>query len=314
MLKESRLLRLPVSVMPTFVGVATLGNVYNGMGYTFVRHFSMLLLLIVMLLFTAKYIKSKTTFVKDYNSRIFSALLSGYPMGMMILGSYISESFFSIGKAVWFLGIIIHAFHIIAFSYKHIIKERDLDSFLPSTYVTYVGINVCAVVGANMNEDPLLKALVYFGIASYFIFLPFIIYRLIKHEIRLNVYHSMAVMLSPCSIALAGYFKVFEEKSQLLISVLYICILISLSFIILMLPKFFAIAFNPGFAGITFPMAIGVVASMRMGDYLLSIEYHTLAEIVRQISGVQLYLTTMTVSYVVLNFIIEALKLERKAI
>ncbi len=314
MVKNSRLLNLPVSVMPTFVGVATLGNAYNSIGFSFIRHFSIFMLFLIFLLFTGKYIKFPATLKKDYSNQITASLISGYPMALMILAAYISESSFKIGKAVWFFGIILHATHIIYFTYKHIIKDWDLDSFLPSTFVTYAGINVSGVVGAHMGEEKLLGALIYFGISAYFILLVPILYRLIKLDVKIQVYHSMAVVLSPCSIGLAAYLVVVEEKSLLLISMLYVCILISLSFIIFLLPKFFAIAFNPGFAGITFPMAIGVVASMRMHDYLLSIEYDTLAEIVRQISGVQLYLTTMTVSYVVLNFIIEALKLERKTI
>ena len=62
----------------------------------------------------------------------------------------------------------------------------------------------------------------------------------------------------------------------------------------------------------TFPMAIGIVASTKMAGYLNGIGNTSMANIVTQISGFQIYLTSMIVGYVLLNFVIMALKVERK--
>ena len=78
------------------------------------------------------------------------------------------------------------------------------------------------------------------------------------------------------------------------------------------LPKFFAFQFAPGFAGMTFPMAIGIVASTKMAGYLTNAGNEALGTVVSQISGFQIYLTSMLVGYVLLNFLIMALKIERK--
>lgn len=98
----------------------------------------------------------------------------------------------------------------------------------------------------------------------------------------------------------------------MLLFLLYACVLASLIFIILKLPKFFAFSFAPGFAGMTFPMAIGIVASTKMAGYLSGIGMTDMAKIVTQISGIQVYLTSMIIGYVLLNFVIMALKIERK--
>ena len=92
---------------------------------------------------------------------------------------------------------------------------------------------------------------------------------------------------------------------------LYFCVLASLLFIILKLPKFFSFAFTPGFAGMTFPMAIGIVASTKMAGYLTGAGQEALAGVVKQISGIQIYLTTMIVGYVLLNFVIMALRVKK---
>ena len=122
----------------------------------------------------------------------------------------------------------------------------------------------------------------------------------------------MAVVLAPCSLCVVSYLNVIKEPNGMLLSFLYICVLASLAFIIIKLPKFFAFPFAPGFAGMTFPMAIGIVASTKMAGYLAGIGNESLAAVVTQISGFQIYLTTMIIGYVLLNFAMMALKIERK--
>lgn len=49
-----RLKRMPVPVLPTFVGALTLSNVYAGMGYPIVRHIIMIAATIVWLCYVIK--------------------------------------------------------------------------------------------------------------------------------------------------------------------------------------------------------------------------------------------------------------------
>ena len=49
-----RLQRMPVPVLPTFVGTLTLSNVYNTMGYPWVRHLTMWAATIILLLYIVK--------------------------------------------------------------------------------------------------------------------------------------------------------------------------------------------------------------------------------------------------------------------
>ena len=138
------------------------------------------------------------------------------------------------------------------------------------------------------------------------------IWRLSTVEVKPPVYHTMAVVLAPCSLCVVSYLNVIRNPNIMLLFLLYACVLASLIFIILKLPKFFAFSFAPGFAGMTFPMAIGIVASTKMAGYLSGIGMTDMAKIVTQISGIQVYLTSMIIGYVLLNFVIMALKIERK--
>lgn len=307
-----RLQRMPVPILPTFVGALTLGNVYSGMGFAWIRHMTMWIATIILLLYIVKIIKFPNTCKKEYEIVVPCSLYAGFTMVLMILGSYYFDYIPALGKGMWIVGVCIHAVHILIFTYRNVIKKRDINTFVPSWFVTYNGIMVSCVVGGFMNIPHILKYVVYYGIIIYFIILPCMLFRLLKVEVKAPVYHTMAVLLAPCSLCIVSYLNVIPNPNQTLLYVLYVCVLASLTFIIIKLPKFFAFPFAPGFAGMTFPMAIGIVASTKMAGYLNAVGNTNLANIVTQISGIQTYLTSMIIGFVLLNFAMMALKIERK--
>lgn len=303
---------MPVPVLPTFVGALTLSNVYSGMGFTWVRHMTMWAATIILLVYIVKIITYTKTCKQEYETVVPCSLYAGFTMMMMILGSYYLDYVPAFGKAIWSIAIVIHAIHILIFTYRNVIKKRDVNTFVPSWFVTYNGIMVSCVVGGAMNAAGVLKYIVYYGIAVYLVIIPIMIWRLLTVEVKAPVYHTMAVVLAPCSLCVVSYINVIPEPNAMLLYFLYGCVLVSLLFIIMKLPKFFAYPFAPGFAGMTFPMAIGIVASTKMAGYLAANGNAGLASAVTQLSGIQIYLTSMLVGYVLLNFAMMALKVERK--
>ena len=308
----NRLEKMPVPVLPTFVGALTLGNVYSGLGFAWVRHLTMWAATIILLLYLVKIIKFPKTCKNEYCNTVPCSLYAAFDMMLMILGSYYFDYNPVVGKGMWAAGLAIHVVHLLVFTYRNVIKERNINTFVPSWFVTYNGIMVSCVVGGAMNAAGILKYVVYYGIIIYFVLIPIMIWRLLKVEVKAPVYHTMAVVLAPCSLCLVSYLNVIQNPNAVMVYVLYVCVLASLAFIIFKLPKFFAFSFTPGFAGLTFPMAIGIVASTKMAGFLTAAGKESLALVVTQISGFQIYLTTMIIGYVLLNFVIMALKIERK--
>ena len=306
-----RLERMPVPVLPTFVGALTLSNVLSGMGYTWIRHGTMWAATIILLLYIIKIVKFPKTCLKEYQTVVPCSLYAAFTMITMILGSYYFDYIPALGKGLWAAAICIHAVHILIFTYCNVIAKRDINTFVPSWFVTYNGIMVSCVVGGAMNAAGVLKYIVYYGIAIYFIIVPIMIWRLLKVEVKAPVYHTMAVLLAPCSLCVVSYVNVIPNPNAGLLYVLYGCVLASLLFIIVKLPKFFAFPFTPGFAGMTFPMAIGIVASTKMAGFLTNAGNEALAGVVKQISGIQIYLTTMIIGYVLLNFVNMALRVKK---
>lgn len=307
-----RLERMPVPVLPTFVGALTLGNVYSGVGYPWIRHLTMWTATVIILLYIVKIIKYPKTCKKEYEAVVPCSLYAGFTMVLMLLGSYYFDYVPALGKGMLIAALFIHAAHILVFTYRNVIRKRDINTFVPSWFVTYNGIMVSCVVGGAMEIGPVLKGVLYYGIVIYFVILPFMLRRLATVEVKPPVYHTMAVLLAPCSLCLVSYLNLSELPNQVLVYVLYICVLASLAFVVVKLPKFFAYPFAPGFAGMTFPMCIGIVATNKMSGFLVGTGKEVLGAAVAQLGGIQIYLTTMIVGFVLLNFLMMAFKVERK--
>ena len=298
-----RLKRMPVPVLPTFVSALTLSNVYGGMGYTWFRCLTMAVATVVIICYIVKIILYPSVCASEYKQTVPSSLYAGFTMCLMILGSFYYEKGLGFGKVIWLCAVIIHAIHICIFTYNNVIKKRDINTTVPSWFVTYNGIMVSCVTGGSMNMKPLLQAITIYGIIIYLILIPIMIYRLIKVPVKPAVYHTMAVVLAPCSLCVVSLLNTFDSPSKPLLFFLYFCVLASLLFIIVKLPDFFSFDFVPGFAGLTFPMAIGIVATNKMAGYLAANGMEGAGAACTQLAGFQIFLTSMLVGYVLLNFL-----------
>lgn len=294
---------IPVPLLPTMVGAATLSNVYLTLGYTWIRRITMMLSAIILIAYIIKIVTNFNVVKNEYSNTVPASLYAGFTMITMILGSYVFDFSPTIGKAMWFVGLILHAIHIVIFTYRNVIKGVNIDTFLPSWFVTYNGIMVSTVVGGVMNEPTIGKIVVYYGIAVLIIIMPFMLYRLATTDIKDAVHHTQAILLAPSSLCLVSYLNFIKEPNKFVVYALYALVFCTLLFIIVKLPRFFSFDFHPGFAGMTFPMAIGIVASIKMSGFLKGQGYDVLSNMVKEISGIQIYLTTAIVSIVVFGIL-----------
>ena len=246
-----KLKNMPLPILPTMVGAATLSNVYQTLGYNWIRHITMWSATIILIAYLLKIIMYFDTCKSEYSNTVPASLYAAFTMILMLLGSYYVNYSYLLGKSLWTIGLVLHTLHIIVFTYRNVSLGVNKETFVPSWFVTYNGIMVSTVVGKPMNE-------------------PFI-----------------------------------SNPSKILIFIFYIIILLTLAFIIFMLPKFFffSYTFTPGFAGLTFPMAIGIVASIKASSFFESIGYKSLSYIAKEISGIQIYITTTIIAFVLYNFL-----------
>lgn len=299
-----RLQNIPVPLLPTMVGACTLGNVFQGMGYTWIRHITMISATLIIIAYLFKMIMYSDTCKKEYSNTVPASLYAGFTMILMILGSYYFDMNQMIGKGLWFIGLGLHAIHLLVFIWRNVLHGINKDTFVPSWFVTFNGIMVSTVVGGVMKEPLISKIVVYYGIAVFTLIIPFMIYRLIKVPLKDAFFHTQAIVLAPSSLCIVSYLNVVKDPNPIIVYYLYAAVALALVFIIIKLPAFFSFKFTPGYAGLTFPMAIGCVATTKFAAYMTAQGMGDVAAILKEISGIQVYMTTGIIAYVLIQFII----------
>ena len=301
----NRLEKIPVPAIATFLALLTLSNVYGGLGFVWFRYLCMACGTIFIICYILKIIMFPQTVLKEYSQVIPCSLYAALTMCMMILGSFYLEigNNFGIpvlgiiGKAVWFIAVAIHTLHLVRFIVMNLFLHRNVMTMMPSWFVTLNGYMVACVTGGAMNVRPLLVFITIYGCLIYTIMLPIMIWRLLNVEIKPAAYHTMAILLAPCSLCVVSLINVFGTPNALVLWFMYICALCSLVFVIIKLPDFFSYKFYPGYAGLTFPMAIGIVATQKMAGYLTEAG-NGLGAALSQLAGLQVFLTSGLVFYV----------------
>jgi len=294
---------LPVPLLPTMVGAVTIANAYFGnFGFAWIRHISTIAAMIVWVFALIKIFVHFSVVKGEYKTTVPSSLYGGFTMLMMAFGAYLLPYAAPLGRGLWFAGIALHAIHILVFTCRNILTNRNWATTVPSWFVTYNGILVSVVVGGGMNKPVITRIIAYYGIGIYVLLLPFMIYRLATKPLNPPLLHTKCILLAPVSLSLVAYLNAEPNVIPALAWVLYIGVLLTFLYFVKLVPKFFGVPFVPGFAGLTFPNAIGVVASFRMSAYLAATGNETLAVVAREIAGIQLYVTTAIIAFVLYHF------------
>lgn len=298
-----KIANFPVAAIATMVGLATLSNVYAALGFTGIKTITMLIGCLVWVVAFLKITVHFSTFKKEYQNVIPASLYATFTMLTMILGSFIFTYSPLIGKTIWVLGVALHFVHLLVFTYRNVIKGVNKDTFAPTWFVTYNGFLVSAVTGTGMNMSGLLKAVAIYGIIVFLVILPFMIIRMIRRPLPDALKQTPAILLAPSSLCLVAYLNAFPNPNAIVVYGLYAILFATLIFILLSIPKFFRFDFHPGFAALTFPLAIGVVASTKMSGYLMAQGMNMLGSFVNNIAGIQLYITSAIMLFVTYNFL-----------
>lgn len=296
-----RIERLPVPVVATTVGACTLSNVYSGLGFPLIRHITMIFGTFILLAYLYKIIKYPQAVKKDYGNTMLASLYGVITMLMMLISSYYIK-WIPAFKYIIILAVILHACQICVFLYMYLVKKFDVILFIPSWFVTLNGIMVSTVVGLSALPEFIAKAVLYWGILAYTITIPFMVYRLAKFEIKPLNFHTQAILIAPASLIVASYINIVSNPNLVFLTIYYMAVVASVIFVIIKLPQFFAFDFAPQYAGLTFPMAIGIVASQKFATLLTTQGYMFWGNLVQQFAGIQIYLTTAIISFVLFNF------------
>ncbi len=295
---------LPVGLIGTGLGLCTLSNAYNTIGLGWVRILCMIIGMVVWFVAMQKFIFHFDKVTEEYfENTVTATLYATISMLTMVLSSFIVSYIPFLGKLLWLSGIFVQTTLIIMLFSLHIFKKKNLDVILPSWYVTLLGLLVSTAIGAEMGFPNLQKIIVIYGFIMYFSTIPFVVYRLFKKDLPAPARYTKTILLAPISLIIVGYINVYDNKSQILVTILMIIYAITMVYVLKQTKSFMEDGFTPGYAALTFPHAISIIATLKLSTFYATIN-PKLSFVLFQIGGVQIFFTTAIILFTLYSFYI----------
>ena len=295
---------LPVQVIATAVGFATLSNMWAAAaGFSGVRIVTMLLVLPVWLAAIVKATVHYKAFKTDYLLLVPSSLYATFPMLTMLIGAFVFEYVPAAGQGIWLAGVALHALHLCVFTYRFVVKGVILDTFLPTWFVTYMGFMVSVVSGMPLGFYPVLNIIMIYGYVVYPVIFIGMVARLFRKPLPAILKPTGAIFLAPSSLFFVSYLNMASQPVDAIVIGVYIIVFATIIRVATLLPGYLRNPFAPVMASLTFPAAIAVTATFRMVGYLHGTGRAEAAVLLDHFLGIQLYITTAVMVYVGYNFL-----------
>lgn len=259
----------------------------------------------VMLLFiTLKILFHPKVLIGELAHPVVGSVLPTYAMALMVVSKAVGMYAANVGLALWLIAIAIHVVFLTAFIYFRAIDFK-LEHMVPSWFVPPIGIIVAAVSFPSDGYPMLANAILIFGIASYMVMLPLMLYRLIFcTPVPDAAKPTIAILAAPASLSLAGYLTMIHNPSIPLVALLLSIAVLMTLVIYLAFFHLLKLPFSPGYAAFTFPMVIGATALFKSAHWLQQFSgFEQFAHEVFRAAQFELIIATIVVSYVAIRYL-----------
>lgn len=264
---------------------------------------------VLLLVLSIKFILHPQTLRQDLAHPVVGSVVPTFAMGAMVVSVSLGRFSQTAGAVLWGSAVLLHLAFLVVFS-LHRSKNFELSHMIPSWFVPPIGIIVAAVsVPPIAWLHTVALGLQYFGMLSYAIMLPVMLYRFIfSHSVPDAAKPTIAIMAAPASLSLAGYLTVVAQPSPLIVAVLLGIALLMTLLIYLAFFHLLRLPFSPGYAAFTFPMAIGATALFKVSKQFASwgMSQHYLAQ-VHALANLELLLASGIIAYVALRYLLNYL-------
>ncbi|CAH0534270.1 hypothetical protein VST7929_02186 [Vibrio stylophorae] len=304
----------PTPMAGLALGIASLGwswenmSAMSGIGQTLGAVIAAPLLLLLL----AKFLCHPRVLLQDLAHPVVGSVVPTFAMALMVVSNSISKLNHDVGAGVWLFAVTIHVIFLMAFI-AHRAKRFHLSDMVPSWFVPPVGLIVADVSFAGGALRPVAEAVLYFGLISYALMLPMMLYRLIfRDQVPDAAKPTIAILAAPASLSLAGYLTVETVPSPLVIGLLAGIAVLMTVVIYLAMVHLLRLPFSPAYAAFTFPLVISATALFKTCVWLASVGVapHYIAQL-RGLAELELWVATVVVSYVAYRYVLHYRPLSR---
>lgn len=300
--------KLPIPIAGLMLALAATGNLLATYGILYRSIFGLLSCFVFLLLLIKVLILPKSI-MEGFQNPVVASVMPTFSMGLILLATYVKP--YTIAYSLWLIGLALHTVFILAFTIKYITKFQITKVF-PSYFIVYVGIVCVSVTAPIFNMVQLGQYIFWFGLVSYLMLLPIVLYRtFIVKNIPEPAIPTLVIYTAPASLCLAGYLNSFESKNILMVVFLAILSLLMFIGVIRNMPRLLKLQFYPSYSAFTFPFVITAIAIKSTNTFLINFGINI--SIIKYFVNILELWAVMIVIYVFIKYIIFMISNPEKA-
>ncbi|MGB5445251.1 MAG: TDT family transporter [Psychromonas sp.] len=243
--------------------------------------------------------------VQDLQHPVAGSVIPTMTMATMVIANSIALYHFQLGLLFSFLATILHLYFLGAFIFYRS-KGFKFKQILPGWFVPPIGLLIVLMMHPGGVNPVFSEFLLKFGLFSYALLLPLVLYRLLFSEkLAPGEKPTLVILAAPASLLLAGYFAVVTQPSYLMVAILFFLALLMTLFVYAAFIKLLRLPFTPAYSAFTFPLVVGAIALFKTSNFLLKEDFDIkLVEITLQLANIELIIATMMVGYVSYRYVL----------
>lgn len=268
--------KLPLPVSGLMLGLVALGNLFGPYSGS-LRYLLGSLSAMIFIALVFKIVVYPQSLKEGFSNPVIACIMATFPMGMMLLSTYIHPFVPSLALGVWVLAIGLYTFLIVLFTLKHLLPIKAQKA-IPGYFVMYVGIVVASVTAPLYGLHLIGQVIFWIGLIFYVPLFGLVSYRMLKYDRLPEPAQSIVVIYAaPASLLLAGYLNSVPEKNTILVLVLGAWAFLMTLFGVSQMPKLLKLPFYPSCSAFTFPFVISAIAFNGLLRFLTGVGFQMLA-------------------------------------
>ncbi|PKH02042.1 C4-dicarboxylate ABC transporter [Psychromonas sp. MB-3u-54] len=262
--------RTPSALAGLALGIASLGlcleNITLLQGIA--QSVTALLASCLLLPLFCKFLFNPELLKQDLQHPLSGSLSPIIAMATMVIANNISVYYFQLGQWICAIALAWHFFLLVSFIYYRS-KNFHFSQILPSWFIPPIGLVLTVLMFPGGLYPFLAEGLVYFGLVSYLLLLPVVLYRLIFFVLPSNNEKPIVVILAtPASLLLLGYLSITDQPNYVLICLLGGVAMLMTIIVYMALIRLLRLPFTPAYSAFTFPLVVGAVALFKVTHFL----------------------------------------------
>lgn len=291
--------KLPLPISGLMLGLAALGNLLGGYSAN-LRYLLGGLAALIFIGILLKLIVFPGCVKEGFSNPVVACIMATFPMGLMLLTTYIKPYAPTLAFAAWVLAIGLNAVLLVVFT-KTYLFPFNIKKVFSSYFVLYVGIVVASVTAPLYGMQALGQAIFWFGLLVYIPLVPLVSYRVFKvGQVPEPAQPVIIIYAAPASLLLAGYLNSFSVKNTALVVALGAWAFLMTLYGLSQMPRMLKLPFYPSYSAFTFPFVISAIAFKGMVTYLGGVGFNV--SMLQFIATLQVGWATVMVLYVLVRY------------